>query len=141
MVLCGSGCNGLDITRIIREIDEPGLTNPVHLTKWLEKLPYEQRLDLCNGNRVQTQLVFGEPVIVEETQGDWAKVIAVWQPSRKDERGYPGWVPLAQLKEAEPIHAEGFAKVTAGKAQLWTTDGVPSLVVTSQYNAAVCRCG
>ena len=113
----------------VREIDKQGLTNPVHLTKWLEKLPYEQRLDLCNGNRVQTQLVFGEPVIVEETKGDWAKVIAVWQPSKKDERGYPGWVPLAQLKEAEPIHAEGFAKVTAGKAQLWTTDGMPSIVV------------
>ena len=78
---------------------------------------------------MQTQLVFGEPVIVEETKGDWAKVIAVWQPSKKDERGYPGWVPLAQLKEAEPIHAEGFAKVTAGKAQLWTTDGMPSIVV------------
>ena len=47
----------------------------------------------------------------------------------KDERGYPGWVPLVQLKEAEPIHAEGFAKVTVGKAQVWTTDGAPSAVV------------
>jgi gamma-D-glutamyl-L-lysine dipeptidyl-peptidase len=112
-----------------RGIDLPGLTNPVHMTKWLEKLPYEQRLNLCDGNRVQTQLLYGEPVIVEETKGDWAKIIAVWQPSRKDERGYPGWVPLAQLKEAEPIHAVGFAKVTVGKAQIWTTDGVPTLVV------------
>ncbi|CAM3190527.1 C40 family peptidase [Filibacter tadaridae] len=112
-----------------RAIDELGLINPVRLNDWLEKLPYEQRLDLCDGNRIQTQLLYGEPVILEGVQGDWAKVIAVWQPSKKDERGYPGWVPLAQLKEAQPIDAQGFAKVTVGKAQLLHTDGTPLVVV------------
>lgn len=112
-----------------REIDQAGTGNPVRLTKWLEQLPFEVRLDLCNGNRVQTQLLYGEPVNVEEIQGDWAKIIAVWQPSKKDERGYPGWVPLVQLKEAKPIHAQGFAKVVSGKAQLWHADGSPSIVI------------
>ncbi|NYF25616.1 C40 family peptidase [Sporosarcina sp. JAI121] len=112
-----------------RDIDGPGTANPVRLTEWLEKLPYEPRLDLCNGNRIQTQLLFGEPVIIEDVQGEWAKIIAVWQPSNKDKRGYPGWVPLAQLKEAEPIHAEGFTRVTKGKAQLWHTDGSPSIII------------
>ncbi len=105
------------------------MENPVRLTKWLEQLPFELRLDLCDGNRVQTQLLYGEPVIVEEVQGDWAKIIAVWQATQKDERGYPGWVPLVQLKEAKPIHAQGFARVTSGKAQLWHTDGSPSIVL------------
>jgi hypothetical protein len=113
----------------VREIDEAGTANPVRLSEWLENLPYEPRLDLCNSNRIQTQLLYGEPVIVDEIQGDWAKVIAVWQPSKKDERGYPGWVPLVQLKEAEPIHGEGFVKVTAAKAQLWDMDGVPSIIL------------
>lgn len=113
----------------VRAIDEPGTTNPVRLTKWLENLPYEPRLDLCDGNRIQTQLLFGEPVIVEKVQDGWAKIIAVWQPSNKDGRGYPGWVPLIQLKEAKPIHAIGFARVTSGKAQLWHTDGSPSIVI------------
>lgn len=112
-----------------RAIDNPGLANPVRLVEWLEKLPFEQRLDLCDSNRIQTQLVYGEPVIVEEIQENWAKIIAVWQPSRKDERGYPGWVPLAQLKEAGPIEATGFVKVVVEKAQLWTNDFMPSLVV------------
>ncbi|HJF34242.1 MAG TPA: C40 family peptidase [Sporosarcina psychrophila] len=112
-----------------RAIDEPGIANPVRLTRWLENLPYAPRLDLCDGNRIQTQLLFGEPVIVEEVQDGWAKVIAVWQPSNKDERGYPGWVPLIQLKEAKPIHAIGFARVTSGKAQLWNMDGTPSVVI------------
>lgn len=112
-----------------RDLDAAGISNPVRLLEWLEKLTYEPRLDLCDSNRIQTQLLYGEPVIVEDVQGEWAKIIAVWQPSRKDERGYPGWVPLAQLKKAEPIHAKGFAKVTVGKAQLWHADGSPSIVI------------
>lgn len=113
----------------VREIDSAGTSNPVRLMEWLEKLTYEPRLDLCDGNRIQTQLLYGEPVIIDELVGEWAKVIAVWQPSGKDERGYPGWVPLNQLTKAKPIHATGFAKVTVGKAQLWDLDGSPSLVI------------
>lgn len=112
-----------------REIDQGGLDNPVRLTKWLENLTYEPRLDLFNRNRIQTQLVYGEPVIVEEVQGDWARIIAVWQPSKKDARGYPGWVPVAQLEKAMPIRADGFVKVIINKAQLWQTDGFPSIII------------
>ncbi|MFJ7935344.1 NlpC/P60 family protein [Sporosarcina sp. NPDC096371] len=113
----------------VREIDQPGTENPVRTIKWLEQLPFTARLDLCDGNRVQTQLLYGEPVIVERIQGDWAKIIAVWQPSTKEQRGYPGWVPLVQLKEAKPIHAQGFVKVIAGKAQLWQMDGAPQIII------------
>ena len=112
-----------------RELDAAGVSNPVRLIAWLEKLTYEPRLDLCDSNRIQTQLVYGEPVIVDDIQGGWAKVIAVWQPSKKDARGYPGWVPLDQLKRAKPIHGEGFVKVKTTKAQLWNVDGSPSLVI------------
>ncbi|MBB4824619.1 cell wall-associated NlpC family hydrolase [Sporosarcina luteola] len=113
-----------------RELDAPGISHPVQLNKWLEKLPYAERLDLCNSNRIQTQLLYGEPVIVDEVAGDWAKVIAVWQPSKKDERGYPGWVPVGQLKKAEPLEeAGGFIRITQDKAQLWNTDGTPLLLL------------
>lgn len=114
-----------------RDIDADGLANPVQLNKWLEKLAFEQRLDLCDGNRVQTQLLYGEPVIVDEIVGEWAKVIAVWQPCKKDERGYPGWVPVAQLKKAERVaEAGGFIRIAVPKAQLWNTDGTPLMVVS-----------
>jgi gamma-D-glutamyl-L-lysine dipeptidyl-peptidase len=112
-----------------RELDAPGLENPVRFTKWLEASKYEDLLDLCDGNRVQTQLLYGEPVYMEEIVGDWAKVICTWQPSKKDERGYPGWVPVAQLKEMERISDFGYAKVIHHKVQLWTTDKKPLLVV------------
>jgi gamma-D-glutamyl-L-lysine dipeptidyl-peptidase len=112
-----------------RQKDTPGLENPVRVPKWLEELTYKDLLDLCEGNRIQTQLLYGEPVLIEEIVGDWAKVICTWQHSKKDERGYPGWVPLVQLKEMERISDFGYAKVRLPKVQLWTKDRKPLLVV------------
>lgn len=82
-----------------REIDEPGITNPTNIEKWLDYLSNEEKVALCNDNRVQTQLLYGEVVIVSEINGDWAKVTIPSQPSKKDALGYPGWVPLNQLKK------------------------------------------
>lgn len=113
----------------VREIDQPGIDNPVRMNKWIEALTNKDLLDLCNNNRVQTQLLFGEPVILEEVVGDWAKVICTWQPSKKHERGYPGWVPLSQIKELPRISDFGYAKVRIPKVQLWTLDRKPKLVV------------
>ena len=84
MGLCCKGGNYLDEPNSAREIDIPGISNPVLLVEWLEALPYKERLALCDENRVQTQLLYGEPVLVEEIVGEWAKVIAIWQPSKKD---------------------------------------------------------
>lgn len=112
-----------------RELDNPGTSNPVLLIEWLEALTYKERLALCNENRIQTQLLYGEPVIVEEVVGDWAKIIAIWQPSKKDKRGYPGWVPLVQLQKSIDVEAIGVARVSAIKAQLWDEQRNPLLVV------------
>ena len=103
-----------------REIDRPGITNPVLLEDWYNELNFELRKGLCEDNRVQSQLLYGEEVIIEETDGDWSKVIAVRQPSGKDERGYPGWVPTIQLKEVkrELWNREEVAVVTKKQANL-----------------------
>ncbi len=113
----------------VRESDTDCVGNPVHIVKWLEKNPAEVRITLYADNRVQTQLVYGEPVIIERIQGNWAKVIAVWQPSKKNKDGYPGWIPLVQLKEMQSTSAIGYVKVRVARAQLFHEDGTPSLVV------------
>ncbi|WP_251047571.1 hypothetical protein [Planococcus sp. ISL-110] len=59
----------------------------------------EDNEDLTDSNRIQTQLLYGEPVLIDEVVDGWAKVIARLQPCQKDERGYPGWVPISQLKK------------------------------------------
>ncbi len=54
--------------------------------------------------RVDTQAVLGEPVLLVEPGADespaddgWVQVVLPWQPSRRDPRGYPGWVRRAHL--------------------------------------------
>lgn len=48
---------------------------------------------------ILTQLLQGEPVLVEEIDGTWARVVATGQPAPKlDPRGYPGWLPVEQLQ-------------------------------------------
>lgn len=82
-----------------RDMDTPATTNPTDIDQWVKNQTYEKRVALCDESRVQTQLLYGEAVIVTELKGDWAKVIIPTQPSHKDKRGYPGWVPFKQLKK------------------------------------------
>src|SRR5690625_6380706 len=75
----------------------------------------------------ETQGVLGSRVLVDEVDGDWAKVVVTHQPTPRDERGYPGWMPVAQLvvdrrfeRLAETIST---ATVTALRSRL---SGTPS---------------
>lgn len=106
-----------------RVVDLPALDHPVQMDRWLSQLSFDERLALSEKNQIQTQLLYGEPVIVEEVVGDWARVIASSQPTRKDPRGYPGWVPLVQLSMRERIRAEEFVRVANPKAALFDESG------------------
>jgi gamma-D-glutamyl-L-lysine dipeptidyl-peptidase len=64
---------------------------------WADALTTDLRRGL--DGRVDTQLLLGEPVHVLAEDGGWARVVAAWQPSRKDGGGYPGWVRSAHLAE------------------------------------------
>ncbi|MFC3039264.1 NlpC/P60 family protein [Virgibacillus xinjiangensis] len=115
-----------------REIDAPGTTNPTNIDQWVTSLSYEESLALCDENRVQSQLLYGEPVLVTETENEWAHVVIPSQPSGKDVRGYPGWVPLKQLRQVDKRDwmTENYAAVTADKAVLETKDGEPFIKVS-----------
>ncbi|MCM3757849.1 C40 family peptidase [Sporosarcina aquimarina] len=113
-----------------RELDEAGIANPLSMNRWIAAMTLEERFALCQEKRIQSQLVYGEPVIVEFVQNGWASIIAVWQRTNKDDRGYPGWVPLAQLKESQPLNdPEGVVRVDVPKCQLWHLDGTPAQLV------------
>lgn len=112
----------------VREVDAFGTGEKTDINKWIKAMSAEESKDLVSSNRVQTQLLYGEPVIIDEVVDGWAKIVAIWQPSKKDERGYPGWVPLVQLKEVEVLDELGFARIVADKAQLWTEDFKPFAV-------------
>lgn len=87
-----------DPTRV-RPVDAPALRNPSWVRDWVAAMDDAARDDLTG--RTLTQLLLGEPVLVEEVREDWVRVVAVQQPAPGlDPRGYPGWLPAAQLAAA-----------------------------------------
>lgn len=104
-----------------REIDWDAVTNPVNMDAWLHGLTYETRLGLCEDNLVQTQVLFGQEVLLMEEKENWAHIIIPSQPSSKNESGYPGWVPKSQLVRSEAewnLHDGPVVVVTSPKAIL-----------------------
>lgn len=99
-----------------REIDMEAVSNPVQIESWLEGLTYITRLDLFEQNLIQTQVLYGHEVMIIGVKKDWAKIIIPEQSTSKDERGYPGWVPMCQLVEC---------------SKSWRFPDCPIVVVTS----------
>lgn len=89
-----------------RSLDAPAVATPVDLDAWNRALATGAlRRELVP--RVQTQALYGEVVTVIRVSGRWAKIAVRDQPDPQDPRGYPGWVPRSQLREAyEPAAPE-----------------------------------
>lgn len=109
-----------------RDIDRLALTVPVDARGWLSSLTVEEKLGFYDNNAIQTQALYGTKVLIEEEQGDWSKVLIPDQACRKNEIGYPGWIPSNQLvpgSEAFEVQdGQKLAMVTAAMADLYTTD-------------------
>ena len=101
-----------------RELDRPAISHPVRLEEWLLFMTDRERLELSEENRTQTQLLFGDQVLLLKCENEWAYIIALGQSSRKDSRGYPGWVPLCQLGHFNPVNTEIRAVIRSKKALL-----------------------
>jgi cell wall-associated NlpC family hydrolase len=116
-----------------RPVDEPAVSDEPDLAAWTSALDTAARLDLHD--RTETQLHSGEPVVVVETgPPGWVRVVAPWQPSPKDPRGYPGWVRRSHLEEvgtdiadlapraafaARPLLIADWARRFVGLPYLW----------------------
>ena len=78
----------------------------------------DQRADLTDSNRTQTQALYGAPVLVLARQGAWSQVVVPRQPTPRDARGYPGWIPTRQLTSnpsyAAAVKSRPFALVDRG---------------------------
>lgn len=77
--------------------NDPGIARGSGIQAWLAAMTVPDKLDLCAGNRVQTQALYGTPVLAYEEQDGWSRVAIPGQLSPKDENGYPGWIPTEQL--------------------------------------------
>lgn len=103
-----------------RDIDSKALSLQADVSGWIDSLNYDSLLDLCDGNRVQTQVLYGEEVIVIEEINGWSHVLIPNQPSSKNKQGYPGWIPSCQLirRQSWNINDEQVAMVTSNNAIL-----------------------
>lgn len=122
-----------------REFDQKAISNPVDIQDWIDSLSYEESLELCNSNLVQTQVLFGEEVLVVEERDGWSKVLLPEQASNKDERGYPGWIPNAQLTNVEEWNFKTvpIAVVTSKKAEIFYEEGDPLFLLSYQTTLPV----
>jgi gamma-D-glutamyl-L-lysine dipeptidyl-peptidase len=112
-------------------VDRPALRAPVRFRTWLRAMTLSQRraLDL----RSDTEALFGDRVVVVRLRPGWAKVVVPSQPSPKDPRGYPGWVPLRQLTSTSPRRTADLATVTARTAWLRTDDAAATRTVEISF--------
>jgi len=101
-------------------VDAPALRSPVRFRAWLRHMTLDERraLDV----RSDTEALLGDRVVVVRLRPDWVKVVVPSQPSQKDSRGYPGWVPRRQLTARPPTRTGQVATVTSRTAWLRTDD-------------------
>lgn len=103
-----------------RAVDQPALRDPADIRGWLSSMTLTQRRGLVG--RADTQALLGDRVVVVAVSGTWAKVVVPDQPTPLDRRGYPGWVPLAQLTGRAPARTAQVATVLARTTWLRTDD-------------------
>ena len=103
-----------------RPVDAQATGDPVDIRGWIDTMTLAERRDLIGD--LETQALFGAEVTVLETSGDWAKVAVHSQPTPRNDLGYPGWVPVTQLRKAtkygDALDDRPFAMVTAESTTL-----------------------
>ncbi len=104
-----------------RPVDRSALTNPADPRQWVASMSDTQKRWLSLGHS-QTQVLYGTRLRVLATSGRWSKVAVPSQPSPKNSRGYPGWLPTRQLTTAAPQVSASSAVVTRRTAWLWADD-------------------
>jgi len=122
-----------------RAVDRPALTNPAGIRSWLSGMTLTDRRGL-NG-RADTQALLGDRVVVTALSGSWVKVVVPDQPTPLDARGYPGWVPMAQLTAVNPSVMYSVATVVARTTWLRTDDAAATPVVEVSFGTRLPRHG
>lgn len=120
---------------IARPIDQPSTTNPVDLWKWTRSMTLDDKLWLV-GN-LETQALLGNKVTIDEQKGDWVKVVVHGQPTPRDPRGYPGWMPVKQLTYNKLFAAKEngpFVLVTKPTAWLYKNPSMKETWMEISYN-------
>ena len=101
-----------------RTIDAPALGNPAQPQKWVRSMTVSQQQWLVG--KLETQALYGTRLLVTGHWHSWEHVAVPSQPTNRDRRGYPGWVPAVQLTRTAPQDAATSAVIRTPTAWLWS---------------------
>ena len=114
------------------EVNGPALRAPSGVREWVAAMGRDERVNGL-GEKTLTQLLFNDEVVVDDIRDDWAKVVIPGQPAAKlDDRGYPGWIPLAQLAPVTVSDGEDYIVDATATALRDEPDGdvtVPGIIL------------
>jgi len=118
-------------------VDAPALSSPVRFRAWLRRMTLDERRAL--NVRSQSEALLGDRVVIVRLRTHWVKVVVPSQPTPKDSRGYPGWVPRRQLTALAPTRTATVATVTTRTAWLRTddTDALRTVEISFGTNLSV----
>ena len=104
-----------------RRVDAKAVSAPVDIRGWLAAMSTATRKGLVG--RVETQALYGDKLIVTAVRSSWLHVVAPGQPTHRDKRGYPGWLPARQVTTVAPLSATSTATVVRPTSWLRTAAG------------------
>jgi cell wall-associated NlpC family hydrolase len=101
-----------------RALDKPALGNPAYPAIWIASMTVAQKMWLVG--KLETQALYGTRVTVTGHSGSWSHLVIPSQPTNRDRRGYPGWIPTVQLTRTAPPAATTSAVIRSKSAWLWS---------------------
>jgi gamma-D-glutamyl-L-lysine dipeptidyl-peptidase len=102
-----------------RPVDKPALANPADPRAWVAAMTLAQKQWLVG--KLESQARYGTKVTVIGHHGaDWTRIAVPSQPTNRNGRGYPGYVPTRQLTSTAPPAAKTTAVVRKPTAWLWS---------------------
>ncbi len=94
-----------------RPVDRLTISPPASIRSWIATMTLGQKQWLVG--RIETQALYGTAVTVLSRSGGWSRVVVPSQPTPRDRRGYPGWIPTWQLTSRSPSPTPSLAVVTS----------------------------
>ena len=119
---------------------KPGLARPVDAAAvaaaadpraWVAGMTTAQKRWLVG--KLETQALYGTRVTLLATSGAWSRVAVPGQPTPRDSRGYPGWVPTRQLTAVRPQTGRRLAVIRRPTAWTWDTPSLTGRVLELSY--------
>lgn len=102
-----------------RSVDRLTTSPPAAVRQWIAAMTVSQKRWLVG--KVETQVLYGTTVAVITTIAGWTRVVVASQPTLRDTRGYPGWIPTWQLSSHHPTSTSETAVVSSPSTWLFKT--------------------